>query len=92
MDRVALIDFLLSHSDTWDNYSLSVMYLELNPQMFRYDRNSCSFLGEWNTLLEQNTAANPANRHTPARTLDLFDDIFLCSTAFAEEKTHIPQN
>ena len=84
MDRTSLIDFLVSQNGTWDNYALSMMYLEQNPRMFRYDEATCSLLGEWNTLLEQNVSANPVDRHTPAETLSLFDDIFLCSTAFAD--------
>ena len=86
MDRTALIDFLISHSGTWDNYSLSIMYMEVDPLMFQSAGQSCSFMGDWGALLEQNVSANPKNRHLAAETLTLFDDIFLCTTAFAPQE------
>ena len=83
MDRTTLIDYLISFSGTWDNYALSVMYMEVDPDIFHYNAETCGFLSEWNDLLEQNVSADPTKRNMPADTLTIFDDIFLCSTAFS---------
>jgi serine/threonine protein kinase len=71
-----LIWELIGHSDTWDNYSVSVMYLRMITILFPEGNTKNTFLPRFGKLLAQNIHPDPRKRLTIADSEKQFSDIF----------------
>ena len=76
MGKDKVIDYILSDSDRWDNYSLSICFLQ-NLKVFNpvgFIKNN--FISYFASLLVQNIHPDPKRRLTPSETLERFDQFF----------------
>jgi hypothetical protein len=74
-DKIIL--FLLKFMDTWDNYSLSILFIEhlqKIQKLIRYD-TKYHFIPKWLHLLKANSSILPKNRYNLEYTKDLLEEI-----------------
>lgn len=74
--RTQVIQELLSHRHTWDNYSLSIMYLKLLQSFFSQFNIQHTFITHLNTLLLINIHPDPTKRLTIQETAERYSQIF----------------
>ena len=70
------IDKLLSFYSSWDNYSLSILYLKTLSLMFPHGFHKNSLILYFSQMLLFNIHPNPTKRYTLAETKQRFKDIF----------------
>ena len=75
--REKVIDAMLSTYETWDNYSLSVMYLRILTLLFPTDDHKNKFVILFSQILLMNIHPNPNRRLTIAESQSKFSDIFM---------------
>ena len=75
-DKKKSIDKLLSFYHTWDNYSLSILYLKTMKFMFPQGFHKNSLILYFSQLLLYNIHPNPEKRYSLAETTKKFNDIF----------------
>ena len=63
-DRNTITNEMLKYSNTWDNYSLSILYLQL----------ANNILLPLVEILEENICPNPTKRHNITETIQLFEN------------------
>ena len=73
--REIIIRDLMEYSKTWDNYSISVLFLPIIQKLYK-KTNKNLFLHGYSQLLLSNMDPNPKNRHSTAETLVKFQDLF----------------
>lgn len=78
-DYKEIIKKLLSYSNTWDNYSLSNIYLKIISKIFNDNYEDNDFIINFSQLLLQNLHPNPEKRLTIDQTIDKFEDIITVS-------------
>ena len=71
---------LLGHYKTWDNYTLSVMYLNILSAVFKDKFPKKSFISHFAELLTLNIHPNPAKRHSIPDSLKIFHKMFYKSS------------
>lgn len=75
MPKSNAIKELISHSKTWDNYSLSIIYLRIINLLFPITVK-IPFIDHMKRLLMSNIDPNPENRISTEKTLTDFEDIY----------------
>tara|TARA_Y100000741_G_C18221279_1_gene545975 strand:- start:170 stop:1381 length:1212 start_codon:yes stop_codon:yes gene_type:complete len=79
-DHITVIQKLLEHSDKWDLYSISIIYLNIIHYwgISGFDNNM--FMIEFTKLLLQNIHPYPEKRYTINDTISNFDSFFYSNT------------
>jgi serine/threonine protein kinase len=75
-DSSDIIRQLLEYNNTWDLYSLSIMYLRFLNKLFHKGYFKNSFITNFSQLILQNLCPIPENRFSPIETLKNYTDIF----------------
>lgn len=75
--RQKVIDAMLASHPTWDNYSLSVMFLRLLTLLFPTDDHKNKLVILFSQILLMNIHPNPARRLTIQESQSRFQDIFM---------------
>ena len=72
-----ITDELLNSYATWDNYSLSMMYLVLLKNVFKevFNKKKNKFITDFSQILIENIHPVSLKRHSIEHTVELFDDI-----------------
>jgi len=76
VDKKKTIDSLLSFYQTWDNYSLSVLYLKTFSFMFPQGFHKNSLILYFSQMLLYNIHPDPSKRYSLEETKQRFIDIF----------------
>jgi len=76
MDRKKTIELLVTFYPTWDNYSLSILYLKTFSFMFPNGFHKNSLILYFSQMLLYNIHPNPEKRYTLEETKQKFKDIF----------------
>jgi hypothetical protein len=76
MDKKKTIIELLSFYPTWDNYSLSILYLKTFSFMFPGGFHKNSLILYFSQMLLYNIHPDPTKRYTLEKTKETFNDIF----------------
>ena len=76
MEKMKTIDILLAFYPTWDNYSLSILYLKTFSFMFPTGFHKNSLILYFSQMLLYNIHPNPAKRYSLKETQQKFKDIF----------------
>lgn len=100
--KTDVISELIGYSDTWDNYSLSVMYLRMLTILFPQDNSKNKFFHLFGEILVKNIDPDPRERLSIAESEKQFSDIFYMDVEvdsylniakhFEEEKPIITKN
>lgn len=95
---IDVVDKLLKYKNTWDQYSLSIMYLNILFSIFPDASNGNTFILMFSKLLLKNIHPDPSLRLTISETRNNFDNIFFIegdistylslATSFNENKTN----
>lgn len=75
--REKVIETMLSSYETWDNYSLSVMFLRILTLLFPTDDHKNKFVILFSQILLMNIHPNPNRRLTIEESQHKFSDIFM---------------
>lgn len=75
-DKKTTIDLLLSFYPTWDNYSLSILYLKTFSYMFPQGFHKNSLILYFSQMLLYNIHPDPTKRYSLEKTKQQFKDIF----------------
>jgi serine/threonine protein kinase len=75
--REKVIETMLSSYETWDNYSLSVMFLRILTLLFPTDDHKNKFVILFSQILLMNIHPNPNRRLTIKESQQKFNDIFM---------------
>ena len=67
---------LISHYKTWDNYSVSILYLHLVENIIQGYKTQMRFMSKFQDILNQNLSQNPNQRMTIETTIEKFNDLF----------------
>ena len=98
MPKERIIMDILNYANTWDNFSLSILYLHIvkNTIEFFSLSNKAEFLDEFSFLLIQNISPNPMKREPLAKTHIRFETLYetymdwnFIKTDFICKKCHI---
>jgi hypothetical protein len=76
MDKKKAIDLLIAFYPTWDNYSLSILYLKTFSFMFPQGFHKNSLILYFSQMLLYNIHPNPEKRYTLEETKQKFKEIF----------------
>jgi serine/threonine protein kinase len=76
MDKKKTIDLLITFYPTWDNYSLSILYLKTFSFMFPQGFHKNSLILYFSQMLLYNIHPNPNKRYSLEETKQKFKDIF----------------
>jgi len=67
---------LIMHYKTWDNYSVSILYLHLVENIIQGYKIQMRFMSKLQDILNQNLSQNPNQRITIEETINKFNDLF----------------
>ena len=67
---------LISYYTTWDNYSMSILYLHLVENIIQGYKTQMRFMNKFQDILIQNLSQNPHQRMTIEDTINKFNDLF----------------
>jgi len=67
---------LIMHYKTWDNYSVSILYLHLVENIIQGYKTQIRFMSRFQDILNQNLSQNPNQRMTIEETINKFNDLF----------------
>ena len=67
---------LIMHYKTWDNYSVSILYLHLVENIIQGYKIQMRFMSKFQDILNQNLSQNPNQRMTIEDTINKFNDLF----------------
>jgi serine/threonine protein kinase len=76
MDKKKTIELLVAFYPTWDNYSLSILYLKTFSFMFPHGFHKNSLILYFSQMLLYNINPNPEKRYSLEETKQKFKDIF----------------
>jgi len=79
MTKEESINKILKHYNTWDNFSLSIMYLNIIKIIFIKENKENTFLIDFAGLIIKNISANPEKRLSIERTEEKYKTLFLKS-------------
>jgi hypothetical protein len=71
-----IIHDILTYSDTWDNYSLSIIYLHVIGTIIKVFSLKDNFMNQFLTLLIKNIHPNPLKREKLEETQQNYENIF----------------
>ena len=71
-----IISDLLVYYETWDNYSLSIIYLHIIGNIIRTFGLKDNFMGSFLKLLAKNICPNPLKRESMEKTRTNFEELF----------------
>jgi hypothetical protein len=74
--REKIIEKMIKYSITWDNYSLSALFLPIITKIRENLNTSNAFFDGFSQLLVLNMDPNPEKRLTPLKTIEKFQDLF----------------
>jgi hypothetical protein len=74
--KSAIISDILTYSETWDNYSLSIIYLHIIGNIIRVFLLKDTFLNDLLLLLVKNINPNPSKRETLEETSKKYENLF----------------
>jgi hypothetical protein len=74
--KTQIVQDLLNYLDTWDNFSLSVLYLYFVGNMILIFDLKKSFINEWSKILYRNLDPDPKKRYTLDVTKQTWEHIF----------------
>lgn len=77
LKRKKVIKLMLDSYETWDNYSLSVMFLRILTLLFPTDDHKNNFVILFSQILLMNIHPNPSRRLTIQESQHKFNDIFM---------------
>jgi hypothetical protein len=72
-----IIGNILSFSSTWDNYGLSVLFLEIVGNMSKVFSLKDNFITKFSILLSKNINPNPSKREELNETLNKYNNLFI---------------
>lgn len=75
-NKEEIIIQLLIHYKTWDNYSVSILYLHLVENIIQGYKIQMRFMSKLQDILNQNLSQNPNHRMTIEKTIKKFNDLF----------------
>lgn len=67
---------LISYYKTWDNYSVSILYLHLLENIIQGYKIQVQFISKFQDILHQNVSQNPNNRLSIEETIKKFNDLY----------------
>lgn len=67
---------LIMNYKTWDNYSVSILYLNLVENIIQGYKIQMRFMSKFQDILNQNLSQNPNHRMTIGETINKFNDLF----------------
>ena len=74
--KIDIINTFLQFSNTWDNYSLSILYLHITANTTKsFDLNG-TFLNKLNILLSKNILPDPTKRETLTNSIKNLNNLF----------------
>jgi serine/threonine protein kinase len=76
MDKQKTIELLFSFNNTWDNYSLSILYLKTFSLMFPRGFHKNTLILYFSQILLYNIHPDPSKRYSLEKTKHLFNDVF----------------
>ena len=74
--RDEVIDELIGYSNTWDNYSLSIIYLGVISNLFKKTKPNSKFILNMTNLLLENISPDPTKRLSIKETMSRYSDIY----------------
>jgi len=74
--KSAIIQKMLAHANTWDNYSLSILFLHLVGNAVRCFKVKKDFLNHYLILLLKNVSPNPLKRENWEQTSKAWEKLF----------------
>jgi hypothetical protein len=77
MTKEESIQTILKYYKTWDNFSLSIMYLNIIKTIFFKEKKENVFLLNFTGLLIRNINANPEKRLSIEKTKETYKTLFL---------------
>jgi serine/threonine protein kinase len=77
MGIVELVNYLLDQWDSWDSYSVGVMYVDITTKA--PENQQSIFLERWRSILEKCISPIPERRLSPEDTKRIYNDLFLLS-------------
>jgi hypothetical protein len=80
--REKIIEKMALYSDTWDNYSVSALFLPIVTKICETMENKCSFFSKFSQLLLLNMDPDPEKRLNPEETIERFQSLFEESDQF----------
>lgn len=67
---------LINYYKTWDNYSVSILYLHLVENIIQGYKTQMRFMSRFQDILYQNVSQNPNQRMSLEKTISCFNDLF----------------
>ena len=67
---------IIEYANTWDNYSLSVLYVHLVGNLVRVFSLKNTFFSKWLSLLTKNIHPDPSKRMTLEETLKKYENLY----------------
>jgi len=86
--RENIVKKMLQYANTWDNYSLSVFFLQIVNKMIENTGTENTFLNGFSQLLLLNIDPNPEKRLPALETMSKFKDLFTNSVNWEEIHFH----
>ena len=83
MSKTKIIEEILEYNYTWDNYSLSILFLHIIGNIIRVFSLKNTFMNDFLFLLLKNISPNPLKRETFENTKKKFDELFYKYTSWS---------
>jgi hypothetical protein len=74
--KIEIITEILRHSNTWDNYELSVLYLHIIGNISRIFSLKDNFLTKLTIILSKNISPDPTKRDTLTISIEKIDNLY----------------
>lgn len=92
MPKTGIIRDILNYANSWDNFSLSILYLHIVQNTIEFSlsssiSNKSTFMHDFMFLLIQNVSPNPTKRETLAKTHIRFETLYETHTDWNFIKT-----
>ena len=74
--KLEIISQILTYSNTWDNYELSVLYLHILGNVVRVFSLKDTFINKLTNILSKNIGPDPLKRETIIASIEKLDKLF----------------
>lgn len=74
--KLEIIAQILTYSNTWDNYELSILYLHIFGNITRTFLLKDTFINKLTNVLSKNIVPDPSKRETLTKSIEIFDKSF----------------
>jgi hypothetical protein len=74
--KISIIEDILNYCDTWDNYSLSILYLHLFGNMTRVFSLKDNFISKMTIMLTKNVCPDPVKRESIEKTRENYELLY----------------